>query len=302
MSAISLVTLGRFTTARQGLPPLRLLPVDPEYVEWEGQHIATYQAGSGEPVLLVHSIHAAASVFEMRRPFLSLQHAYAVHTMDLLGYGCSDRPARQYSAEDFIAQIEMMLNRIGKPTAVIASSLGAAFAVTAANRRPDLVSKLILICPVGVRQLANPPGPAAWATYRLLRSPFGENVYRGLTSAAGVRYFLMQQAYARSETIDDETMAGFLETTRRPGAYYAPICFVSGLLNRNISAGFANLRCPVLLVWGRESRTTPPREADPFLELNPAARLAIIDSAGGLAQDERPEEFMALARDFLRTG
>lgn len=280
-------------------PSFRPLPVAPSYIPWRGHRIARYSAGSGRPVLLVHSINAAASAFEMRGPFAGLSDRFAVNAFDLLGYGLSDRPARRYSAEDYADQILTLLAAIGEPADVVASSLGAAYAVAAAAARPDLVRSLVLVCPTGLQQLADPPGPAGWAAYRVLRGPAGRAVFEGLTSRAGVRLFLGRQAYYDQAAITPDTLESFYQACRHPNALYAPICFLTGLLNCDIRASFPRLAMPLLIVWGAQATTTPVRQADAFLAANPRARLEVIDRASLLVQDERPEEFNAVVGRFL---
>lgn len=278
---------------------LSLLPVAPTYLSWRGHRLAFYRSGAGRPALLIHSINAAASAFEMRAPFTGLGDGFAVHALDLLGYGNSDRPARRYSAEDYVDQIGAALAEIGEPTALVASSLGAAYAVAAAARWPERVSALVLACPTGMGQLADPAGPVGWAIYRVLRGPVGRAIFKLLTSRGGVRLFLGRQAYHDPRFMTDDVVEGFYQTSRIPGAYYAPICFLTGLLNCDIRQIFPTLCQPVLLVWGRQATTTPLRSADAFLAANPRARLEVIDRASMLVQDERPAEFNSLARDFL---
>ena len=279
--------------------PLHLLPVAPTFFDWRGHAIACYQAGSGPPVLLIHSINAAASAFEMRAPFRELSRDHTVYAIDLLGYGESDRPARRYQASDYIALIGAVLERIGTPTTLIASSLGAAYGVAAAAARPDLVQALVLICPTGINQLADPPSANQYAFYRVLRGPVGRALFRALISRAGTRYFLRQQAYANDASLDAETLDGFYRTSHRSGAIYAPICFLSGQLNCQIGAQFAQLTQPILIIWGRQATTTPLSQADAFLARNHRAQLAVVDSASLLVQDEKPAEFARLVRKFL---
>ncbi len=279
--------------------PLPLLPVPPVYTTWRDQAIATYHAGSGRPVLLIHSINAAASVFEMREPFQRLRDHVAVHAVDLAGYGNSARPPWRYRAAMYIDLIEALLERIGQPTALIASSLSAAYAVVAATRRPHLVDRLVLICPTGIGQLDRPPGIAAYTTYQILRSPFGRLIYRLLTTRPSIRLFLASQAYADPASITDERLEMFYQTCRRPGAYYAPICFLSGLLNCDISTAFARLTQPTLLVWGSDARTTPLSQAASFVRIRVATKIAVIDRASLLVQDEQPEAFIEQVMPFL---
>lgn len=279
--------------------PLPLLPVSPDYVTWRGLPIAVYRAGTGQPVLLIHSINAAASVFEMREPFQRLSRHFAVHAVDLPGYGNSARPPWRYRAAMYIDLITTILERIGQPAALIASSLGAAYAVMATVRRPDLVNRLVLICPTGIGQLDRSPGVAAYTVYQILRSPIGRLLYRLLTTRASIRLFLSSQAYADPASITSERLTAFYQTCRRPGAYYAPICFLSGLLNCNIASAFATLSQPTLLVWGSDATTTPLRLAAGFVQIRVATKVAVIDRASLLVQDEQPEAFIAQVMPFL---
>lgn len=235
----------------------------------------------------------------MRGPFAGLRDHYAVHALDLLGYGNSDRPARRYQASDYIEQLGATLTQIGEPSVLIASSLSSAYAIVAATRWPKLVSALILTVPTGMGQLSDPAGPLAYAIHASLRGAAGRAIFDRLTSHQGTAYFLRSQAYHNPAMVDTVTHEGFYQTSRRPGAHYAPICFLTGLLNCDARASFAQVRQPVLLVWGRQSTTTPIQRANPFLVANPRARLEVIDQASMLVQDEQPVQFNALVRDFL---
>jgi pimeloyl-ACP methyl ester carboxylesterase len=275
------------------------LPVAPTFAEWRGHQIARYVDGTGAPVLLVHSINAAASSFEMRGPFAGLREHYRVHALDLLGFGLSDRPARRYVANDYIDLLRQTLLDIGEPTIVIASSLGAAYAIAVAARWPELVRTLIVICPVGIDQLASSPGPLNDASYAILRSPVGHAIFNGLVSRASVRYFLEQQSYGDPARVTEETLDGFYQSAQMPGAIYAPICFVAGLLNCNIAIEFASLTQPVMVVWGKRAAITPVKQAQSFIRRNPRARLELFDDCGMIVQDERPAEFNALVCEFV---
>lgn len=275
------------------------LPVEPIYQTWRGHRVATYTAGRGAPVLLVHSINAAASAYEVRHPFADLQADYTTHALDLPGFGLSDRPPRLYRAPDYIEVVMQMLSQIGQPTILLASSLAATFAVAAAARLPHLVRALVLVAPTGISQLSQPPTPVQSAVYDLLRGPVGDAVYAGLSSAPVIRYYLEQQTYADPARLTQEVMANFQATTKFPGAKYAPICFVTGMLNYDIRREFARLTQPILLVWGRQLKISPVRYADEFLAANPAAQL-VVQEQSALPIEDSPAEFNSNVREFVR--
>jgi pimeloyl-ACP methyl ester carboxylesterase len=265
---------------------------------WRGYRVAYYVAGDGPPLLLVHSINAAASAFEMRKPFAALRENHRVYALEFLGYGGSDRPPMRYSAEIYSALIgDFVREVVGSGAPAIASSLGSAYLVRAAAADPALFGPLILICPTGIRDLARPNEPG-WS-YDLLRGPFGDLVFRGLASRPSIAYFLRMQSYFDPAVVDELTIEGFHRAAYQAGAKYAPICFLTGLLNCDIGDDFARLTQPIQLIWGRETTITPLSRADGFLKRNNRARIEVIDRARLSVQDERPEEFLALTRSFL---
>lgn len=282
--------------------PYTPLAVEPTFLVWEGHQIATYRAGSGETVILIHSINAAASAYEMREPFMGLQDQFRVWAVDLLGYGRSDRPARLYRADDYCQLIGFLLRQVNEPVHIIASSLSSTYAVMATLRYPERVRSLTLVCPTGIDLLHRPPTPLNWVTYRLLYGPAGDVVFRLLTTRSSTRYFLRQEAFASRSSITPEVVENFYSASQQPGAKYAPICFVTNLLNCDISDVFGKVTQPILLVWGRDAKTTPLRQADNFLVRNPRAELVVLDGCSMLAQAERPNEFNRIVREFLARG
>ena len=81
--------------------------------------IALWSAGDGPPMLLVHSINAAASVYEVRPIFERMRRTHRVYAPDLPGFGASERGDRPYSVAMYVAAIEASLD-------AIAADVGAA--------------------------------------------------------------------------------------------------------------------------------------------------------------------------------
>jgi pimeloyl-ACP methyl ester carboxylesterase len=133
--------------------PLRLLGVTPRFLTWRGHQIALHEAGEGPPILLIHSINAAASAHEMRHPFRLLATTHRVIAVDLLGFGDSDRPRMHYTAELYIDLIIHVASQIGQPLTAVAVSLSSAYLLSAAARRPELFRALSVICPTGLEDL-----------------------------------------------------------------------------------------------------------------------------------------------------
>ncbi len=257
--------------------------------------------GTGAPVVLVHGIDAAASSFELRQVFAGLADSHRVYALDLLGFGLSDRPARRYTAADYVELIEAFLRDVVQaPAAIIASSLSAAYAVAVAARAPERVARLVLVCPTGLEHLADPPPAWQHRLGDLLRLPvIGSALFNLLVARPSLRWFLTERTYADPARVTPELLDHYYLTAHQGGARHAPAAFVGGSLNLSIRETYPTLGQPVLVVWGREAQITPVSDANQFIRSRPTTRLKVLDRCGLLPHDERPEEFLAIAREAL---
>jgi pimeloyl-ACP methyl ester carboxylesterase len=116
------------------------LPWTPEVpVRWvtvDGVRLRYVVAGSGLPLVLLHTLRTQLDLFE--RVFPALAARYRVYAVDLPGHGYSDIPAADYTAEFFIDKIAGFLDRLELDGAVlVGESIGGAIALgLAANHHP----------------------------------------------------------------------------------------------------------------------------------------------------------------------
>ena len=103
--------------------------------------------GAGRPLLLIHSVNAAASACEMQPLFDRFRGERPVYAPDLPGFGMSDRSERDYSPDLYatflIEFVEQQIAPQRGPVDVIALSLSCEFGAIAVPRRPDLFQSFI---------------------------------------------------------------------------------------------------------------------------------------------------------------
>lgn len=228
----------------------------------------------GTPLVLVHGLHAAASSYEFRHNYdFFVDKGYRVYALDLLGYGLSDRPAIAYDDEIYIALLGDFLRDVVQVSAiVVATSASTVFAVAVAARHPERVAKLILIAPVGISQRKFQIPFVTDGANALLSSPvLGESLFNMLTTPQGIRYFLAQDGFYNTAQITDDLVEYHYNISHLPNAQYAPAAFLSGKVNRDITAEWKSLKQPILLVWGYFGSTTPVTKGPEFLKTNPRA-------------------------------
>ena len=271
---------------------------------WPGPYgdlFYTKQGQGDSPVVLLHGLYAGASGYEWRKNFDALSEHQRVYALDWLGFGLSDKPRIRYTAAQYIEQLGQFLREVVKePCTVIASSLASAYAVQVAADQPELVQKLILICPTGFRHLAKAPDAGTEAIYQLTHAPLlGTTLHNAVASRAGLRYYLMNQTYFDPSYVDDALVDHYSTATHQYGSQNAPPSFYSGLLNHSVAEAFPKLTRTLRIVWGREARLTPLSDAEAFLAANSRAELTVLDKSGLLPHDEQAQAFNRLAIALL---
>jgi pimeloyl-ACP methyl ester carboxylesterase len=267
---------------------------------WRGHKVFYTRRGAGSPLLLVHSIHAAASSFEWREVVDALAANHTVYTIDLVGFGLSDRPRARYTARFYIGLIgDFAAQVIAKPCVLIASSLSAAYAIVLGARDPGRFPALVLIEPTGLARLHEAPSTGGDTARFAFETPIvGTALFNGIVSRRSLRYYL-ERIYWDDSLVTDELIDAYFCAAHQPGAKFAPAAFVAGHLNLDVRRALRRLAQPALLVWGEHASETPVEEARGFLTAKPDLDVAIFDHSGDLPHDERPGDFIETVSAFL---
>jgi pimeloyl-ACP methyl ester carboxylesterase len=257
----------------------------------------------GLPIVFIHGIGAGMSSFMWRKNFDELATNFRVFAFDLLGFGFSDKPpAAPYSADLYVELISDFIREVaGGRANVVASSLGASYAVRVADEHPELIDALILNAPAGYDTMNTRPGMAGAAFYGLLQSPvLGTSFHNVMASERSIRDYARHTLFYDYRRVTDRLVAHLYATSHQPGAQHAIAAFMSGYLNCDMSAAFARLVQPTVLVWGKQDVNTPVVKAMALMDLNPRAQLAVFDYCRVMPEQEHPERFNAVVREWFR--
>ncbi len=284
-------------------PPIPGVPLD---VETASGRVAAYQLGKGRTVLLLHSFNAAGAGIELAPLAVRLAEQRRVVLVDWLGFGTSDRPEAPYGWALYGEQLERIRAAVLQPgeTAVdiVALSLPGQYVVVAAADHPERFGRLVLISATGFGRFKGSAGRTSRILYRSLRlTGIGRLLFAVLARRQVIRWFL-RQIFADPEGISREYEQYTWQTCQQPGAFRAPLAFVSGLLNDPRAEGaYGRLVNPTLLVFGDHPRFTDPAAAEALVAANGQLERVTIEGAGDLPQLERPDETAAVVEGFLRT-
>lgn len=261
--------------------------------------------GSAPPLLLLHSINAAASSYEMRPLWDHYRGRRRVLALDLPGYGFSERSGRRYEPDLYAAAIVEFLEGVvgaAQGADVVALSLSCEFAALAALRRPELFHRLVMISPTGFN---DPPNALqrARATGRseriagVLRSPpLAQPLFDLLVSRPSIGYFLRMQTEGPTDPGLEEYA---WRTAHQPGARHAPLTFLSGgLFTPDIRRAYERLALPVLVLFDRSVNTAYEALPDTVAR-HDNWRAVRIGPARDLVHFDRPETTTRAMDEFF---
>jgi pimeloyl-ACP methyl ester carboxylesterase len=269
--------------------------------------LRAYVKGHGKPLLLVHSVNAAASAAEVRPLFDMMAQHRTVYAIDLPGYGASERADRLYTPRLMTDAILDLARYIGiqhgnEAIDAMAASLSCEFLARAAFEQPATFRTLSLVSPTGMsgltlRQAAQGStiGPR-WVWSALKGPGWGGTLFKWLARPGVIRYFLNKTWGSRAI---DETMYQYaVWTTRQPGAEHAPLCFVSAqMFSADITTIYDGLRLPVWMSHGTRGDFVDYRGKERFTKRG-NWRFTVFDS-GALPYFEHPQAFGASMQEFM---
>ncbi len=269
--------------------------------------VTVYVAGAGPPLLLIHSINAAASAAEVRPLQQHFRASRKVFCLDLPGFGLSERRDLPYSpslmTEALHRTVDLVRRLCGPvPIDALALSLSCEYLARAVSEQPGAFRSVALVSPTGFSGRGarrGPPGSTrgmAWLLAMLRGPGWGRALYRQLTRPAVIRYFL-ERTWGGKQ-IDEDLWRYDILTARLEGAEFAPLRFLSGyLFSGDIHVVYEKLRLPVWMCHGVRGDFTDYRNRQ-FVAERSNWTFTVFPS-GALPHFEIPQLFCTEYERFL---
>lgn len=217
--------------------------------------------GSGRPLILTHSINAAASAYEMKPLWQAYKGQRPVYALEWPGFGSSQRPDVRYSRVLMTKAILALINQLklqygpNFQADVVSLSLGSEFVTRAALQEPNIHS-LSLISPSGMGKPRNQSQQAAAdrsseSRYQTLRF-FSWPLYDIIRSRPSIEYFL---GLSFRNPVPKDLIDYASLTSAQEGAKYAPLFFLSGHLFTNNAYNdlYNKLDTPTLVLYDKDA-------------------------------------------------
>ncbi|XP_073053525.1 uncharacterized protein [Primulina eburnea] len=268
-----------------------------------------YSGVSGPALILVHGFGANSDHWRKNLPVLA--HSHRVYSIDLIGYGYSDKPnPRQlsvdyfYTFETWASQLNDFCKDIVKDEAFfICNSIGGLVGLQAAVMDPQICKGIILLN-ISLRMLHIKKQP--WFGRPLIKSfqsllrntDLGKMFFKSVATPESVKNILRQCYYDTSQ-VTDELVQIILDPGREPGAvdvFLEFICYSDGPLPEEL---LPQVKCPVLIAWGDKDPWEPIDLGKAYAQFESVEEFVVLPDVGHCPQDEAPHLVNPLIATFV---
>src|SRR5215213_1148603 len=266
---------------------------DTEYVELEGVWIRYNVIGAGPAVVLVHGWLSSSRIWEQLAGRLAQR--FTVYTLDLTGFGESDKPLSGYGIRNGSRLLYAFCAHFGLTHAnVIGHDLGGAMAVKLAADHPDVVGRLVIVSTPADDDQIDVPTMLWLATLPLI----GPLFYALGRAARPVRRLWMRPFVADPDDLTEEVVDDAGRST--PAAVSKTLSIGRREISRGRLARQARIiKIPLLVVSGEQDQIVDPQSVGVWAGGVDRAEISLIDECGHLPMIERTAEFNAQILAFL---
>ena len=250
--------------------------------------VAWFEAGRGDPLVLVHGL--ADDHRAWRRTLADLMLRHRVVMYDLRGHGESSLGSPDGTLRQLGDDLAHLLGALRLEQVDVAGfSLGGTIAMRLAIDHAELVRRLVLVA------TSSRVGRAACDWYRERR----EMVER---ADPGLRATLDRDTadvYAQSPGELEEGLLIRRQSTADPRGYANACAAMAGLNAAPLDPELPRISAPTLIVASDRDQHCPPKAAEIIAAGIAGSRLQVLEGAGHPIPAERPRELAAAMGEFL---
>jgi pimeloyl-ACP methyl ester carboxylesterase len=249
------------------------------------------------PVVFVHGLSGQWQNWLENLPATALERPAVA--LDLPGFGRSPLPANGTVSIPYYASVVARLcAALGFDRYVVCgNSMGGLIAAELALREPGRVQGLVLVSPAGVSSATVKVWPAvAVGTVVRLVGVYGGRFHRHVARRRRARALGLALVARYPQRLDaDLACEGLIKGAGKPG--FAPA--LRATVGYDLRERLPEIAVPTLVVWGKDDRVIPVRDADVWASRIANTEKVILPRTGHVAQLERPRTFNRLLHDFV---
>lgn len=272
-------------------------PSDAKFVDVNGVRTRYFEDGNGPHLVLFHGGGISSSAEDWSLVFHQFSQRFHVVAFDQLGLGYTSKPENDFSLPARVKHAISFIEVCGIEGAhLVGHSQGGYVATRVALDSPKMARSLVMedsgtTAPMG--NFGNDGKLSPVVIYSHTPQPTKEWV-RGLYEMV-----VYDKGKITDEYVDQKFRvameSGNLESTRERGKLSENL---EDRKKLDVSERLADLKIPVLVIWGRQDSFAPLFRGMKLLELIPNVDMHIFDKSGHIPMLERTEEFGNLVSSF----
>ena len=246
-----------------------------QFISVNGIKVSMKVVGQGEPFLILHGWgRGMISWLDFQD---KLSKYFKVIAFDLPGFGESDPPPAAWGIQNYVRFILDFAKEIGlEKFYLLGHSFGGSLAIKLAIQAPYQIKKLILVDAAGKR-------PSKSFIKRVLKNlavslkPFSFLPGYQLARQFFYKFILRKTDYLKAVGVMKQTF--------------------KRVVSQDLSPFWQKVEIPTLIVWGRDDKITPLRDAYSMHRAIRGSELEILD-CGHNVHREKPDELIGLILEF----
>lgn len=268
-----------------------------------GQQIHVHEEGSptGKVALLIHGWGSSWYAVSPLLPLL--RQRYRCLAVDLPGYGASPHGPSRTTIAGYADLLTTLIGEITtQPVVLVGHSMGGMISLMIALKHPELVERMVLLCPTISGHLSLLINLTLFPFVVLERFPLTNVIVGVFEPLVGITDRLLRAPlFADRTDISNEDYERIkADTRRRDQGRIRAECF-RAMRENDLRGKLGPIDIPSLVIWGMEDNTVPLRDASVVAREWPQADLRVIPNAGHWPQFETPEITGRYVRAFLST-
>lgn len=264
-------------------------------------HIVTAgDQSSDRLIVLLHGFGASSLTWTKTIDQLAADSFVVAY--DRAAFGFTERPTEigqvnPYSSEGQLLVIDGLVDNFGagKEVVILGHSAGGALALGYALDCPEKVDQLILEAPA----VYGTGGSPSWLNWVFSIPQIDHLGPLAVASIASSGLDLLVESYTDTSLITPEVEASYTAPLKIAGWERAFWEFNKAPRSLNLVERLDDLRAPTLIITGDDDRVVATADS---IKLNgnlPGSELVIIEGAGHLPNEEKPQEFVDAVLRFL---
>ena len=251
------------------------------------------QDDSRPTLVLLHGFLSSSFSFRKLVPYLTAK--YNIMSIDLPPFGLSGKSSRyHYSFRNLAHSVVQLLERKEiNPFAIIGHSMGGQVTLQLIHDHPRLAERVVLLAGSGYQPAF--PNKMRYLSY----IPFFSLGVKRYLEKSGLERNLRNVVFNQA-MIDDEMREGYLSPFMQKHDIFRAL----GLMLRHkevdlLENELGKIETPCLLIWGRYDKVVPLSIGERLHRDLRHSELAVIEEAGHLLPEEKPEEVYQLMQAFF---